>query len=112
MKRDQLDFTCFVISLFNAQHVSDINTSILRSLRIICRVISWDALLWIDVRWCYVVVWLGWCGIRMQVEALVPQPAYGYHITTAKPQRNTNTHRRGMKLGTWNVRSLYRAGSL
>jgi len=24
-------------------------------------------------------------------EALVPQPAYGYHTTTAKPQRNTNT---------------------
>jgi len=29
----------------------------------------------------------------MQAEALVPQPAYGYHTTTAKPQRNTNTHR-------------------
>ena len=23
-----------------------------------------------DVCWCYVVVWLGWCGIRMQAEAL------------------------------------------
>ena len=33
------------------------------------------------------------CGIRMQAEALVPQPAYGYHTTTDKPQRNTNTHR-------------------
>ena len=29
-------------------------------------------LLWFDVCWCYVVVWLWWCGIRMQVEALVP----------------------------------------
>jgi len=38
------------------------------------------------------VVWLWWCGIRMQVEALVPQPAYGYHTTTAKPQRNLNLH--------------------
>ena len=38
-------------------------------------------------------VTLWWCGIRMQAEALVPQPAYGYHTTTAKPQRNTNTHR-------------------
>ena len=28
-----------------------------------------------------------------EAEALVPQPAYGYHTTTAKPQRNTNTHR-------------------
>ena len=41
-----------------------------------------------------VTLWFGWgwCGIRMQVEA-VPQSAYGYHTTTAKPQRNTNTHR-------------------
>ena len=26
---------------------------------------------WFDVFWCYVVVWLGWCGIRMQAEALL-----------------------------------------
>ena len=33
------------------------------------------------------------CGLAVvQAEALVPQPAYGYHTTTAKPQRNTNTH--------------------
>jgi len=36
VKRDQLDVTYFIISLFNAQHVSDVNTSILRSLRLIC----------------------------------------------------------------------------
>jgi len=30
----------------------------------------WVVLLWFDVCWCYVVVWLGWCGIRMQAEAL------------------------------------------
>ena len=93
IKRDQLDVTCFIISLFNAQHVSDVNTSILRSLRLICWVISWVLLLWFDVCWCYVLVWLGWCGIRMQAEALVLQSAYGYHTTTAKPQRNTNIHR-------------------
>jgi len=42
-----------------------------------------------------VTLWFGWgvCGIRMQAEALVLQPAYGYHTTTAKPQRNTNTLR-------------------
>jgi len=38
-------------------------------------VISWVVLLWFDVYWCYVVVWLGWCGIRMQAEALVLQPS-------------------------------------
>ena len=32
-------------------------------------------------------------GSMWQAEVLVPQPAYGYHTTTAKPQRNTTTHR-------------------
>jgi len=32
----QIDVICFTISLFNAQHVSDVNTSILRGLRLIC----------------------------------------------------------------------------
>jgi len=36
IKKDQLDVTCFFISLFNAQHVSDVHTSILSSLRLIC----------------------------------------------------------------------------
>ena len=67
-----------MISLFNAQHVSDVNTSILRSLRLVSLVISWVVLLCFDVCWCYVVVWLWWCGIRIQAEALVPQPVYGY----------------------------------
>ena len=71
IKIDQFDVTCFIISLFNAQHVSDINTSILMSLRLICWVISWVVLLWFDVCWCYVVVRLGWCGIRMQAEACI-----------------------------------------
>ena len=69
IKRDQLDVTCFFISLFNAQHVSDVHTSILRSLRLICWVISWVVLLWFNACWCYVVVWLGCCGIRMQASA-------------------------------------------
>ena len=68
VKRDQLDVTCFIISLFIAQHVSDVNTTILRSLRLICWVISCFVLIWFDVCWFYVVVWLWWCGIRMQVE--------------------------------------------
>ena len=35
-----------------------------------------------------VTLWFGW-----GVGTAVPQPAYGYHTTPAKPQRNTNTHR-------------------
>ena len=65
---DQLDVT-FFISLFNAQHVSNVSTSILRSLRLICWVISWVVLLWFDVCWCYGVVQLGWCGILRQASA-------------------------------------------
>ena len=41
VKRGQLDATCFIITLFSAQHVSDVNTSILRSLRLIRKVTSW-----------------------------------------------------------------------
>ena len=63
IKRDQLDVTCFIISLFNAQQVSAVNTSILRNLRLIYWVISWVVLLWFYVCWCYVVVWLWWCGV-------------------------------------------------
>ena len=40
IKRDQLDVTCFIFSLYTAQHVSDVNTSILRSLQLIWWVIQ------------------------------------------------------------------------
>jgi len=33
-----------------------------------------------------VTLWFGWGGA-------VLHPAHGYHTTSAKPQRNTNTHR-------------------
>jgi len=69
--------TLVLLCQFTAQHVSDVNTSILRSLRIIWWVISWVVLFWFDVCWCYVVVWLGWCGIRVQA-------ALGYHITNSQ----------------------------
>ena len=70
----------FVELLFNAQHVSDVNTFILRRLRLICWVISWVVLLWFDVCWCYVLVWLGWSGIRMQVEAVFSLWSFGWRI--------------------------------
>jgi len=74
IKIDQLDVTSFIISLISAQHVSNVSTSIFRSLRLICWVISCVVLHWFDVCWCYGVVRLGWCGILMQAEALL-QPA-------------------------------------
>ena len=82
VKRGQLDVTCFIISLYNAQHVSDVNTSILRSLRLMCWFISWITFIWFDVCWSYVVVWLWWCGIRMQVEACIRIPHHHRKTTT------------------------------
>ena len=87
VKRDQHDATCFIITLFGAQHVSDVNTSILRSLRLIRWVTSWV----VSGSMCVgVTLWYG-CGGVVSVCRL--QPAYGYHTTTATLQRNTNTHR-------------------
>jgi len=41
VKRDKLDATCFIVTLFSAQHVSGVNTSILSSVRLIRWVTSW-----------------------------------------------------------------------
>ena len=98
IKRDQLDVTCFFISLFLAQHVSDVNTSILKSLRLICWVISWDVLLWYDACWCYVVVWLGWCGIWMQASACVWIP---HHVLILKPVTRHYQHEKTEKQKTY-----------
>ena len=48
--------------------------------------------------WCHVVVWLGWCGIRMQAEALL-------HTDTTPPQPNHNvtpTHIVPEQYNPWN----------
>jgi len=41
----------------------------------------WVVLLWYDVCWCYGVVWLGWCGIRMQAEACIRIPHHHKQTT-------------------------------
>jgi hypothetical protein len=111
IKRDQLDVTCFFVSLFNAQHVSDVNTSILRSLRLICRVISWVVLPWYDVCWCYGVVRLGWCGIRMQAEALLSSPNHNVTPTHIVPQQynpwnNSTSKSQAPEDGCTNIRNM------
>jgi len=85
IKRDQLDVTCFFVSLLNTQHVLDANTSILRSLRLICWVISWVVLLWYDVCWFLRCGLAGvvWCGIRMQAETL--------HFSSSFPTKTVST---------------------
>ena len=61
MKIDQLDVTCFIISLFTAQHVSNVSTSILRSLRLIVDLLR---VLYCSGSMCVgVTVWFGWGGV-------------------------------------------------
>jgi len=86
IKRDQLDVTCFIISLFTAQHVSDVNSSILRSLQLIWCVITWVVLLWFDVCWCYVVVWLGWC-FSLHTNTTPHQPYHNVTHTHIEPEQ-------------------------
>jgi hypothetical protein len=58
IKIDQLDVTCFIISLFTAQHVSNVSTSIFRSLRLI---VDLFRVLYCSGSMCVgVTVWLGW----------------------------------------------------
>jgi hypothetical protein len=58
IKIDQLDVTYFIISLFTAQHVSNVTTSILRSLRLI--VDSFHVLYCCGSMCVGVTVWFGW----------------------------------------------------
>jgi len=61
MKIDQLDATHFIISLFTAQHVSNVSTSIFRSTRII---VDSFHVLYFSVSMCVgVTVWFGWGGV-------------------------------------------------
>ena len=61
MKIDQLDVTCFIISLFTAQHVSNVSTSIFRSLQLIVDLFN---VLYCSGSLCVgVTVWFGWGGV-------------------------------------------------
>jgi len=57
---DQLDVTCFIISLFTAHHVLNVSTSIFRSLQLIVdlfRVLCCSGSMCVGV-----TVWFGWGG--------------------------------------------------
>jgi hypothetical protein len=61
IKLDQLDVTCFIISLFTAQHVSNVSTSIFRSLRLIVGLLH---VLYCSGSMCVgVTLWFGWGGM-------------------------------------------------
>ena len=76
IKIDHIDVTCFIISLFTARHVSNVSTSIFRSLRLIVDLFH---VMYCSGSMCVgVTVWFGWGG---------------YHTTPAEPHRNTNIQR-------------------
>ena len=61
IKIDLLDVTFFIISLFTAQHVRNVSTSIFRSLRLIVDLFH---VLYCSGSMCVgVTVWFGWCGV-------------------------------------------------
>ena len=61
IKIDQLDVTCFIISLFTAQHVSNVSTSIFRSLLL---TVDLFQVLYFSGSMCVgVTVWFVWGGV-------------------------------------------------
>jgi len=61
IKIDQLDVTFFLISLFTAQHVSNVSASIFRSLR---HIVDLFHVLYCSGSMCVgVTVWFGWGGV-------------------------------------------------
>jgi len=61
IKIDQLEVTCFIISLFTAQHVSNVSTFIFSSLRLI---VDLSCGLYCSGSMCVgVTVWFGWGGV-------------------------------------------------
>jgi len=61
---------------------------------------SWVVLVWFDVCWCYVVVWLGWSSL-----VWCPYAGFGLHTDTTPPQPNHNvtpTHIEPEEYNPWN----------
>ena len=98
IKIDQLDVTCFIISLFNAQHVSNVGTSILRSLRLIVDLFH---VLYCSGSMCVgVTVWFGWGGV---VSLCRLKLCFSLHKDTTPP-----THIEPEQYNTWNKSTISR----
>ena len=69
-----------------AQHVSDINTSIIRSLRLCCRITTLVVLFLVR---CMLEILCGWVGVVSVLQA----SACNTDTTPNQPHRNSNTHR-------------------
>jgi hypothetical protein len=97
IKIDQLDVTCFIISLFTAQHVSNVSTSIFRSLRIIVNLF-------------HVLYCSGSMGVGVTVWSLCRlKQCLSLHKNTTPPQPNhtvTPTHIEPEQYNTWNKSTI------
>ena len=78
-----------------AQHVSDINISIIGSLRLFCSITTLVVLFLV---WCVLVFRCGWVGV---VSLLQAEATCNTDTTPNQPHRNSNTHR--TKNNTTNV---------
>ena len=106
IKIDQLDVTCFIISLFTAQHVLNVSTSIFRNLRLIVDLFH---VLYCSGSMCIgVTVWFGWDGV-VSVRRL--KQCFSLHMYTTPPQPNhtvTPTHIEPEQYNTWNKSTVSR----
>ena len=112
IKIDQLDVTCFIISLFTGQHFSNIRTSIFRSLRFIVNLFH---VLYFSGSMCVgVTVWFGWGWVvsLCRLKACIRKhKCFSLRKDTTPPQPNhtvTPTHIESEKYNTWNKSTVSR----
>jgi hypothetical protein len=106
IKIDQLDVTCFIISLFTAQHVSNVSTSIFRSLWLIVGL--FHGLCCSGLMCVGVTVWFGWGGV---VSLCRLRLCLSLHKDTTPPQPNhtvTPTHIEPEQYNSWNKSTISR----
>ena len=70
-----------------AQHVSNINISIIRCLRLCCWITTLVVLFWVR---CLLKIWCGWVGVVSVLEA---EAACNTGTTQTQPHQISNTHR-------------------
>ena len=81
-----------------AQHVSDINISIIRSLRLFCWITTLVVLFMVR---CVLEFRCGWVGVVSEFAGWSSAAAWNTDTTPTQPHRNSNTHR--TKNSTTNV---------
>ena len=86
IKIDQLDVTRFIISLFTAQHVSNVSTSIFRSLRL---TVDLFHVVYCSGSMCVgVTVWFGWGGVvslcRLHMDVLTLETCWAVNSEIIK----------------------------